>query len=430
MVVTSHYITGFGKFLVYLRITLTVAGHYLVRPWLFGWSPVRFVRFLRRALILLLVFRHNKVVRVRAAYKLHLYLPAFPTRAFYYAIESKLIRTPARATTVVFSMTKACSYKCKHCYQQRDGGPDLDEDLLMKTARAVQDNGVALFDIEGGEPLMRPERCLKLLQVLDSRSEVWLNTTGAHLTEEMLEQFKNAGLFGMMVSVHSPDPAIHDEFTGIPGSFDVACDALRLCRAKGVAAAVNCVLSEEEARNGGVDRLMELARDLEADYVQLIHPKPAGMWLGRSEGMQLDSDLIDAIRREHVRYNSKGMRNYPSLAAQVFEESESVLGCTCGGIDRFYVNATGEVQPCEFLNLSFGNVREEPFEVIYNRMRGFFPKPCTDWLCCTQAGKIDAMFKEHGLTHTPLPASITLELVNDIDCGKPTPIYERLGLYK
>ncbi|MCE5197981.1 MAG: radical SAM protein [Armatimonadota bacterium] len=426
----SHYITGFGKFVIYTRIALDVAVRYALRPRSFGWSPVAYVRFLRRALFLLLAFRHNKVVRVRTGYKLHLYLPAFPTPAFYYAIESKLIRTPARAITVVFSMTKACSYHCEHCYQRKDAGPDLEDELLCKTARAIQDNGVAMFDIEGGEPLVRYERLLKLLRSLDARSEVWINTTGAQLTPIMLNELKDAGLFGLMVSVHSPDPAVHDAFTGVPGSFDIACDALRLCREVGVAAAVNCVLSEDEARGDGLARLMDLARDLDADYVQLIHPKPAGKWLGKQDGMLLDPVLIESLRKEHVRYNSCAMHDYPSLAAQVFEEAESILGCTCGGIDRFYVNATGEVQPCEFLNLSFGNVRHEPFEDIYSRMRSFFQRPCSDWLCCTQAQAIEEQFRQHGLSQTPLPKEVSKQLAREWDRGKPTPLYKRLGIYK
>lgn len=426
----SRYFTGLGKLLLYIRIALDVAARYALRPRLFRWSLVAYVRFLKRALIMLLAFRHNKIVRVRTGYKLHLYLPAYPTPAFFYAIESKLIRTPARASTVVFSMTKACSYKCEHCYQRMDGGPDLDEELLLDTARAVQDNGVAMFDIEGGEPLTRYDKLLKLLRVLDVRSEIWINTVGAGLTAEMLQELKHAGLFGIMVSVHSPDQAIHDHFTGVAGSFDVACRALKMCRETGVAGAVNCVLSEDEVRSDGLKRLMDLARELQADYVQLIHPKPAGKWMGKQNGMLLDSDLIELLRDEHVRYNSSAMHDYPSLAAQVFEESESVLGCTCGGVDRFYVNATGEVQPCEFLNLSFGNVRDEPFVDIYNRMRGYFPTPCTDWLCCTQAQAIDELFREHRLTRTPLTPEITLQLMQKLERGKPTPLYDKLGIYK
>ncbi len=426
---SRHFVTGFGKIMIYLRIALHVAGRYAVQPRRFRCSPAAYVRFLRRALRLLLAFRHNKVVRVFNGYKLHLYLPAYPSRAFFYAIESKLLRTPPGPTTIVFSMTKACTYKCQHCYQRKDGGPDLDETLLIETARSIQDAGVAMFDIEGGEPLLRFSRLMSLVQAIDERSEIWINTTGAELKPDILDQLKQAGLFGLMVSIHSPDAEKHDAFTGVPGSFEVACETLKLCRRIDLVAAFNSVLSEKEVRHGGIRNLMELACDLDCDYVQLIHPKPAGTWMGREEGMQRDRELIRDIQQEHVRYNSRRMHKYPSLAAQVFEESKPVLGCTAGAVDRFYVNAYGEVQPCEFLNISFGNVNDEPFNDIYARMRSFFTFPCTDWLCCTQARAIHDLFQQHKLERTPLPWQITQELVKNWDRGEPTPLYEKLGIY-
>ena len=426
---SRHFITGPPKALIYLRIALHVACYYALRPRLLGFSPVSYVRFLLRALRLLLVFRHNKVVRAFNGYKLHLYLPAYPSPAFFYAIETNLLRAQPGPTTVVFSMTKACSYKCPHCYQRNDTGADLDEDLMVETARDIQDAGVAMFDIEGGEPFLRFPRLLRLVQALDERAEIWVNTTGAHLTGEMLEQLKTAGLFGLMVSIHSPDRERHDAFTGVPGSFDLACDTLRLCRQAGLAPAINSVLSEDEVGGDGLDRLMDLSRQLDCDYVQLIHPKPSGLWMGRDEGMQRTQEVIGKAQRAHVLYNSPKRRGYPSLAAQVFEESEPVLGCTAGAVDRFYVNANGEVQPCEFLNISFGNVNGEPFDTIYQRMRSFFPTPCTDWLCCTQARAIHGLLQKHELQRTPLPWRVTQELVTNWDRGELTSIYEKLGIY-
>lgn len=424
-----RFFTGPGKIWIYSRIIFHIPCHYLTRPHFFR-SPVDYGRFLCRALRLLLVFRHNKVVRVFNGYKLHLYLPAYPSRAFFYALESKLLRTPSGPTTIVFSMTKACDYKCGHCYQRRDGGHDVEDELLIRTALAARDHGVAMFDIEGGEPFMRYDRLLRLVRALDDRTEIWINSTGAHVEPRMLAELKAAGVFGIMVSIHSADTAKHDAFTGIPGSFDVACRVIRQWRALGLVAALNSVLPEEELRNGGLDRLMDLARELDCDYVQLIHPKPAGRWLGRTEAMQTENAVIEAVRREHVRYNSRRCRAYPSLAAQVFEEAEHVLGCTSGAVDRFYVNANGEVQPCEFLNLSFGNVNEEPFDVIFARMRSFFPVPGTDWLCCTQSGEIRRLFEEHHLERTPLPWPVTRKLVANWKRGKPTPIYDKLGIYR
>ncbi|MCX7010811.1 MAG: radical SAM protein [Kiritimatiellaeota bacterium] len=424
-----HFITGLGKVWIYLRIILHIPCHYAARPRFFA-SPLAFFRFLRRALQLLLVFRHNKVVRVFNGYKLHLYLPAYPSRAFFWAIESKLLRTPPGPSTIVFSMTKACSYHCQHCYQKNDTALDLDEQLMIKTAQSVRDTGVAMFDIEGGEPFLRYPRLLKLVQALDERCEVWINTTGAHVKSGMLEELKKARLFGLMVSVHSPEREKHDAFTGIPGSFDTACNIIKTCREMNLVTAFNSVLSEAEIRQGGLDKLMELARNLDCDYIQLIHPKPAGIWIGRKEGMQTELALIQSIQKAHLHYNSRAKHPYPALAAQVFEERKDVLGCTAGAVDRYYVGASGEVQPCEFLNISFGNVNEEPFQQIYERMRSHFRIPGYDWLCCTQADAIQRLFAKHHLKQTPLPWKVTQELLSGWDRGEPTTIYERLGIYK
>lgn len=423
------FFVGAGKAAVYLRIAFAIPFRYARRPGALR-DPAGFVRFLVRALRLLLVFRHNKIVRTLRGFKLHLYLPAYPSPAFFHALDAKLRRAPPGPTTVVFSMTRACEYRCRHCYQRRDGGPDVDEERLIRTARAVRDAGVAFFNIEGGEPLLRFDRLLRLVRALDERCEIWVNTTGARADPGRLEALKDAGVFGLIVSIHSPDPSLHDGVTGVPGSFDTAVDALRRWRALGGATAINSVLAEDELRRGALDDLMRLARALACDYVQLIHPKPAGDWMGRTDGMQTDAALLEFVRREHRRYNGRGRPDDAALAAQVFEESADVLGCTAGGVDRFYVNAEGEVQPCEFLNLSFGNVNAEPFETIFARMRSYFRVPGTHWLCCTQAAEIHRQFREHGLKKTPLPPALSQALAARWDPGPPTGIYQRLGIYR
>ena len=419
-------ITGLAKIRLYVRIAVHVAGHYLVRPRLFGGNPLRYIRFLWRALRLLLIFRHNKAIRCGRLAKLHLYLPAYPGPAFFRSIETKLLRRPPGPVTVVFSMTRACTYHCPHCYQRRDAGADLAEDTLLETARRVRDAGVTLFDIEGGEPLLRFPRLLRLVEILGPATEPWVNTTGAGLEPGMLGKLRDAGVYGLMVSIHSPDPVTHDAFTGIAGAFRTALEVIRQARAQGLAITINSVLSEEELRAGSLPELMDLARSLDCDFVQLIHPKPSGLWLGQ-QGMQADPELLEAVRRDHLLYNGRRRADYPSLAAQVFEEAPHVLGCTAGAIDRFYIGADGEVQPCEFLNVSFGNVTAEPFEAILERMRAAFPDARCDWLCCTQAKAIADALDEG--ERTPLAREKTETLVARWDRGKPTPVYRKLGIY-
>ena len=423
-----RFLTGFRKGCVYLLVALHVALRYALRPSRFAWSVPGFSRFLYRALRLLLLFRHNKVVRTASGYKLHLYLPAWPSRAFFHAVESKLLWPSPAPVTVVFSMTKACRYDCRHCYQRLDGGKDLQLEDVVSTASAVQDAGVAFFDIEGGEPFVRFKRLLSVVDALDDRSEVWVNTSGDKVTAERLRTLRERGVAGLFISVHSPDPAVNDDLTRTKGSLDNALGAARLARGEGLAVAFNSVLSEDEIEKGALDDLMDLAKTVDADYVQLIHPKPSGKWLSRRDAMQRSRRVIGRIVREHVRYNGPSTKAYPALAAQAFEESPRVFGCTAGGIDRFYVNAAGEVQPCEFVNLSLGNVRDEPFHTIMSRMRSLFPLPHVDWLCCNHADSIsEALEREEG---TPVRWPRSAEVIGGWRRGALTRGYRELGIYR
>ena len=47
-----------------------------------------------------------------------------------------------------------------------------------------------------------------------------------------------------------------------------------------------------------------------------------------------------------------------------------------------------------------------------------------------QAGEIQRLFEEHRLQRTPLPWAVTQKLVAGWDRGAPTPIYEKLGIYR
>jgi MoaA/NifB/PqqE/SkfB family radical SAM enzyme len=419
-----RFITGLAKLCLYARIALHVAGRYLVRM-----PPRAYPGFLRRALILLLNFWPNKAVRLACGYKIYIYLPAYPSAAFFRALEAKLRQSPPGPVSAVYSMTKACAYHCPHCYQRQDAGADVSEDLLIATALAMKQRGVAFLNIEGGEPFLRFERLLHLVRAAAPETEIWVNTTGDQVTPEKLQALRDAGLHGIMVSLHAAGAAAHDAFTGVAGAFETAGRTLRLGRALRLGAAINSVLSEADIRGGQLDALMATARALDCDFVQLIHPKPAGRWLENPAALQVDDGYLAALRATHLQYNSRRRRDWPVLAAQVFEERPEGLGCTAGGVDRFYVNAAGEVQPCEFLNISFGNVRSEPFDVIFDRMRAAFAAPTREWPCCTRTHTIAALLRRHELATTPLPAEYVGEFLADWKRGEQPEVYRRMRLY-
>ena len=410
------------KIFIYCKIGLHVLWKYRKR---FS------IPFVYRASVLLFSFWHNKLIKLQnGTYKLHLYIPAYPTRAFFKSVEDKLIHNPPRPVTIVYSITKACTFKCPHCYQRKDKGADIPLDLILKTIKNIGDAGVTYLNIEGGDAFLKFDELCAILDHLDDSMEVWVNTTGANVSKEKLQTLKNKGCCGLMVSIHSDKPQKHDEFVGVDGAYDMAVQTLKWCYEIGLGSAINAVLEKDQIEDGSFHGIMELSKDLNCNFVQLIHPKRAGLWLNNKELETSDKLTINFVLKSHNYYNNSFRKNYPALIAQVKEEQPSKFGCTSGGIDRFYIGASGEVQPCEFLNISFGNVKNEDFNVIFERMRSYFKMPCENWLCTTQAQAIDELMKKYKLTQTPIPYEYAKELVESWDRGKPTKLYKKMGLYK
>jgi MoaA/NifB/PqqE/SkfB family radical SAM enzyme len=413
----SKFITGIPKALFYLRMSLVCA-------WRF-----RSFRVLRKAAEFTGIFFKHKLLRLPSGeFKLDFYMPRYPSEAFFRAMENKLICSPPRPVSVVLSMTRACSYRCPHCYQSCDRTDELPLARLVETVRELRDFGVVAWAVEGGEPLLKFERLDAVLSEI-AGLEVWVNSTGFSATPEKIARLAELNVTGIMTSIHSVDEAEHDRFTGMPGSWRRALAFLGDCRAAGMLTGFNTVLSDEAVVEGGIDPIMKLAGEQECDYIQLIHPKPSGKWLGRRLDSAISREAVAVACAAQVRYNSAREKHAPILTAQVFEESPEMLGCCCGGIDRFYIGAAGDVQPCEFVNISFGNLSEVPFETAYERMRRAFPLPCCEWICRTRAEEIAEAAAASGGT-LPLPWAQTEKLVADWGTGTPTPVYQRMEIYR
>jgi len=425
--ISVRTVHGWRRALFLAQLKWTMARSFLPLLWTDNLSLRRFVQFLRRLNFFLSKLGHNKFVRIGRVTRLDLYVPSFPSPALragcrkFLAFDGDL-----PCMTVLVSLTSACRFSCPHCYQQHDRGHDAPIGLLVDLVRRLQARGVAFFNLEGGEPFLVYDRLKQVCAAIDRRAEVWVNSTGDGMTAERLRELKGLNLTAVMFSLHTADPARLNAFMHSERAWDTLRHGVDLCHEAEIPVAFNACVTRDGFRDGEFERIMDQARAFHACLLQLVHPKPAGAWLETGVS-PFDVSDMDHVRRLVRRYNhDPAFASYPPIAAQILEEDEQHFGCTAGGTDRFYVNAKGDVQPCEFLNLSFGNLADEDFDVIYGRMRQAFQPPRDRWMCEACAPRIRELVHQYRLTSLPLNRDLTEQVSRDWDRGAPTAVYAKL----
>ena len=326
----NENITGFRKFLFYVRVSLACASRYWHHP----------AALMKASQLTRIFFKHKLKRLASGEYKLDFYLPRYPSQAFFIALEDKVICRPPRPVSVVLSISKACAYKCPHCYQRKDDPHELPLPVLVENVRKMRDFGIVAWAVEGGEPLMRFERLEAVLAEI-AGLEVWVNSTGCGASPAKIRRLAELKVTGVMSSIHSVDEKAHDAFTGVAGSWRRALDFLRDCREAGMLVGFNTVLSDREVVDGGIDRIMALAAENNCDYIQQIHPKACGAWMGMAFDKSLHAEAVRVACAAQRKYNSGKVNIAPVLTAQVYEGDTPVSNSTVFSADTYGNGKTG-----------------------------------------------------------------------------------------
>ncbi len=418
-------IVGFEKVIFVLNLKMNVLVHSICSMMKDKIKPVKVIPYLNRLNRFIKMVQKNKFVKIDGKTRMDLYVPGFPSKAFYNACEKfSEFEGKLPCKTVLLSVTSACKYNCEHCYQKYDKGTDMSIEALQNTVKSLNEIGIAFYNIEGGEPFLVYDRLKFVCELIGDNAEIWINSTGDGMTIERLEELKKLNVTAIMFSLHSTEETAFNEFFGNENAWDTMKRGVELCHKTGIAVAFNACLQTEEYINGKFEAVMELAKELGGSIIQLIKPKPAGGWL--EKGVKSLSEKDEANIKEKVSmYNlNRKYKDYPSISCQIIEEDPQHFGCTAGGTDRLYINAKGDIQPCEFLNISFGNVQDEEFDKIYKRMRDVFCKPGNCWLCEAYSKEILKIKDENNLITLPLNKELSKQIYENWNIGELTDFYK------
>jgi len=278
-----------------------------------------------------------------------------------------VLKREAKPITMVLMVNSACNMACTHCSARtylKSGRPGLSFEEIKSLADQFLDLGGSSFILSGGEPTLHP-RVLDIVDHVDkSRSVVAMFTNGTRLPE-LANELKSAGLFGTLVSIDSADPAHHDRLRGFDGAYKKAVIGIEKLLSEGMLAGISTYVSRRGLDGGAFESMVELGTDLGVHQLFVFDAVPTGALIDNQDvvlGPQGRFRLRELIKGQNA--NPAG----PAVMGQSWVNSSEGFGCFAG-FYQLYVDAAGDVTPCDFTPITFGNVREEPLEVIWKRMR-------------------------------------------------------------
>lgn len=308
----------------------------------------------------------ERVTRHQGRWVINSLLPTFPSSAYDRTLERLLGQRQLFPQTAFLAVTADCPADCSYCSMKgRNVGQLLSTKQWCDVINQLHGLGTSLIALTGGEPLKRHDLPELIHAAHQSGMEVQLFTSGVGLTQARIETLRDAGLWAFGVSLDRTDQDTVDRICSIPGAFEAAVAALEMSKRAGLYTFINAVADRQMVVSGEYRRLHDLARRLKLHELRLIEISSCGHTQTNECRTLLQPEHVAELRRFHREVNRRG--RLPKIVAFSEIESPEMFGCVAGTLHLF-IDPAGDVCPCNFTPLSFGNVLTEPLETIWRRM--------------------------------------------------------------
>jgi MoaA/NifB/PqqE/SkfB family radical SAM enzyme len=294
-------------------------------------------------------------------------IPGFPSPAFSNFARSEVIRASGRNgiripfSTVFFSITAKCPLRCPHCFEWENLSLDeyLSHDDLLVILNKLKEYGTCHFSLSGGEPLERPDDLLLLISMACKEADVWINTSGYGLTQEVAYSLRKAGLTGAEISLDHWNEEEHNRFRRHPESFYWVREAIRNCNQAGILTTLSLCATGKFISSYNLDKYMELARSWGIAFIRFLEPRETARYGG--DDMILLPEQTALLEQYYLAAASPGKpHDFPFITYPAYHSRKT--GCAGGGNRYIYIDPKGDIHACPFCRRPAGNAVTDSIE--------------------------------------------------------------------
>jgi radical SAM protein with 4Fe4S-binding SPASM domain len=279
--------------------------------------------------------------------------------------------------SVGIEVTNTCNLRCKHCYA--NAGRPLKNELTTDEIKNIIDQLVKMKTIvvalSGGEPLLRKD-ILEIIKYIKKKGfEIYLNTNGTLITEELAEKIKKCGLSHLEISIDGFKKT-HDYIRG-KGSFEKALLAFEICKKYEIEVGILTVMMKINLSE--IPNLINFFYKKGASGIGLLRFHPVGRGK-KNKHLEITTQerkrIIEKIYRIKAEIGDSFpikvetpssiliAMNYPKLIEEHKYVFYSKRGCPAGTMSMD-IRANGDVVPCSQFPLVIGNIRKQSIKDIW-----------------------------------------------------------------
>lgn len=270
-----------------------------------------------------------------------------------------------------WNMTNQCNMFCDHCY--REAGARLDDELTTAQGKKLIDEikqaGFSMLILSGGEPLMRPDVYEIIAYARERGLRVVMGSNGSLITPEVASKLKTSGLMGIGVSLDSIHPDKNDRFRKLPGAYDATLAGMTNLREAGVRFQVHTTVMDWNVDE--LEAICDLAIEQGAMAFHVFFLVPTGRAVNIADEAlrvkEYEHTLIRLMQKQKavpIEIKPTCAPQFVRIADKLGVPSRFTRGCLAG-TDYCIISPRGDVQPCAYLNIKLGNVKEESFVDIW-----------------------------------------------------------------
>lgn len=291
---------------------------------------------------------------------------------------------------VAWEVTRTCNLACVHCRAAAMDKPypnELTTSECMRVLDEIALLGTPIVILTGGEPLLRPDIFDLAAHGHSKGLRMTMAPNGTLVTREVARRMKEVGIQRISISLDGSDATHHDAFRGMPGAFEGAMRGIRNAIEAELPFQINTTITAANLEE--LPKIQELAVSLGAVAHHIFLLVPVG------RGKNLEEQAINAEQYEKTLHwfyeqrdkvplqlkatcaphyyrilRQRARREGRTVDTQTFGLDAMTRGCL-GGTGFCFISHVGQVQPCGYLEVDCGNVRNQSFQDIWENSEVF-----------------------------------------------------------